>query len=48
MIVELDASVAEAVASTGRTAGTLRVNTLSMAVKNDHRSAARPVSPRAP
>src|SRR5687768_2614815 len=32
MILELDASVAEAVASTGRTAGTLRVNTLSMAV----------------
>ena len=33
MIVELDASVAEAVASTGRTAGTLRVNTLGMAAK---------------
>ena len=31
MILELDASVAEAVASTGRTAGTLRVNTLGMA-----------------
>ena len=32
IILELDASVAEVVASTGRTAGTLRVNTLSMAV----------------
>src|SRR5882757_360581 len=33
MIQELDASVAEAVASAGRTAGTLRVNTLGMAAK---------------
>src|SRR5216684_8339821 len=33
MILEMDAAVAEAVAATGRTAGTLRINTLSMAVK---------------
>jgi DNA-binding transcriptional LysR family regulator len=33
MILEMDAAVAEAVASTGRTAGTLRVNTLGMAAK---------------
>src|SRR5260370_7510700 len=31
MIQELDAAVAEAVEATGRTAGTLRINTLSMA-----------------
>src|SRR5712691_5236238 len=30
MILEMDAAVAEAVAATGRTAGTLRINTLSM------------------
>jgi DNA-binding transcriptional LysR family regulator len=30
---EMDAAVAEAVAATGRTAGTLRINTLSMAAK---------------
>src|SRR5882724_1666830 len=33
MILELDAAVGEAVAATGRTAGTLRINTLGMAVK---------------
>jgi DNA-binding transcriptional LysR family regulator len=33
MIEEFDAAVAEAVASTGRTAGTLRINTLGMAAK---------------
>ena len=33
MIVELDAAVAETVAATGRTAGTLRINTLGMAAK---------------
>jgi DNA-binding transcriptional LysR family regulator len=34
MILEMDAAVAEAVAATGRTAGTLRINTLGMAAKN--------------
>lgn len=33
MMQEMDAAVAEAVATTGRTAGTLRINTLSMAAK---------------
>lgn len=33
MIVEMDVAVAEAVAGTGRTAGTLRINTLGMAAK---------------
>ncbi|HVS24698.1 MAG TPA: LysR family transcriptional regulator, partial [Gammaproteobacteria bacterium] len=33
MILEMDAAIAEAVAATGRTAGTLRVNTLGMAAK---------------
>lgn len=33
MILELDAAVMEAVASTGRTTGTIRINTLGMAVK---------------
>jgi DNA-binding transcriptional LysR family regulator len=33
MMQELDAAVAEAVAATGRTAGTLRINTLGMAAK---------------
>jgi DNA-binding transcriptional LysR family regulator len=33
MILELDAAVAEAVASTGRTAGTLRINTPGMAAR---------------
>ena len=33
MILEMDAAVAEAVAATGRTAGTLRINTLGMAAK---------------
>jgi DNA-binding transcriptional LysR family regulator len=33
VIVEMDAAVADAVASTGRTAGTLRINTLGMAAK---------------
>jgi DNA-binding transcriptional LysR family regulator len=33
MIQEMDAAVAEAIAGTGRTAGTLRINTLSMAAK---------------
>ena len=33
MILEMDAAVAEAVASTGRTAGTLRVNTLGIGAK---------------
>src|SRR6266436_6137922 len=33
MIQEMDAAVAEAVAATGRTAGTLRINTLGMAAK---------------
>lgn len=33
MILEMDAAVAEAVAGTGRTAGTLRINTLGMAAK---------------
>jgi DNA-binding transcriptional LysR family regulator len=34
MIREIDAAVAEVVASTGRTAGTLRINTLGMAAKS--------------
>jgi DNA-binding transcriptional LysR family regulator len=33
MILEMDAAVAEAVAATARTAGTLRINTLGMAAK---------------
>ena len=33
MILEMDAAVAEAVAATGRTAGTLRINTLGMGAK---------------
>ncbi|HXR19785.1 MAG TPA: LysR family transcriptional regulator [Steroidobacteraceae bacterium] len=33
LILELDAAVAETVAATGRTAGTLRINTLGMAAK---------------
>src|ERR1700741_70486 len=33
MMGEMDAAVAEAVAGTGRTAGTLRINTLGMAAK---------------
>jgi DNA-binding transcriptional LysR family regulator len=33
MMVEMDAAVAEAVAATGRTAGTLRINTLGMGAK---------------
>jgi DNA-binding transcriptional LysR family regulator len=33
MILEMDAAVAEAVAAAGRTAGTLRINTLGMAAK---------------
>lgn len=33
MILEMDAAVAEAIAATGRTAGTLRINTLGMAAK---------------
>ena len=33
MILELDAAVSEAVASAGRTVGTLRINTLGMAAK---------------
>ena len=33
MILELDAAVSEAVASTGRTAGTIRINTLGMAAR---------------
>src|SRR6201987_4486128 len=33
MMAEMDAAVAEAVAATGRTAGTLRINTLGMAAK---------------
>src|SRR5258708_1528113 len=33
MILEMDAAVAEAVAGTGRAAGTLRINTLGMAAK---------------
>ncbi|HEX9390353.1 MAG TPA: LysR family transcriptional regulator [Usitatibacteraceae bacterium] len=33
MILEIDAAVAEAVAAAGRTAGTLRINTLGMAAK---------------
>jgi DNA-binding transcriptional LysR family regulator len=33
MIVEMDAAVAQAVAGTGRTGGTLRINTLGMAAK---------------
>src|ERR1700751_681548 len=33
MILEMDAAVAEAVGDTGRTAGTLRINTLGMAAK---------------
>src|SRR6266478_3282402 len=33
MMLEMDAAVAEAVAATGRAAGTLRINTLSMAAK---------------
>jgi DNA-binding transcriptional LysR family regulator len=33
MILEMEAAVAEAIAATGRTAGTLRINTLSMAAK---------------
>ena len=34
MFLEMDAAVAEAVAATGQTAGTLRINTLGMAAKN--------------
>jgi len=34
MMSEMDAAVADAVAATGRTAGTLRINTLEMAAKN--------------
>jgi DNA-binding transcriptional LysR family regulator len=34
MLLEFDAAVTEAAESTGKTAGTLRVNTLSMAAKN--------------
>src|SRR5882762_8794772 len=33
MMEEMDAAVADAVAATGRTAGTLRINTLGMAAK---------------
>src|SRR5260370_11169944 len=33
MMAEMDAAVADAVAATGRTAGTLRINTLGMAAK---------------
>src|ERR1700740_988072 len=33
MMAEMDAAVAEAVAATGRTAGTLRINTVGMAAK---------------
>src|SRR5258706_10004473 len=33
MILEMDAAVAEAIAATGRTGGTLRINTLGMAAK---------------
>ena len=33
MMVEMDLAIAEAVAATGRTAGTLRINTLGMAAK---------------
>src|SRR5260221_7969218 len=33
MLLEMDAAVAEAVAATGHTAGTLRINTLGMAAK---------------
>src|SRR5713101_4130048 len=33
MMLEMDAAVAEAVVTTGRTAGTLRINTLGMAAK---------------
>src|SRR5712671_5621508 len=33
MMLEMDAAVAEAIAATGRTAGTLRINTLGMAAK---------------
>jgi DNA-binding transcriptional LysR family regulator len=33
MILEMDVAVAEAIAGTGRTAGTLRINTLGMAAK---------------
>src|SRR5882762_5082637 len=33
MMQEMDAAMAEAVAATGRTAGTLRINTLGMAAK---------------
>ena len=33
MILEMDAAVGEAIAATGRTAGTLRINTLGMAAK---------------
>jgi DNA-binding transcriptional LysR family regulator len=34
MFLEMDAAVAEAVAATGQTAGTLRINTLGIAAKN--------------
>src|SRR5689334_14084413 len=33
MLLEMEAAVVEAVAATGRTAGTLRINTLGMAAK---------------
>jgi DNA-binding transcriptional LysR family regulator len=33
MILEMDAAVADAVAATGRAAGTLRINTVGMAAK---------------
>ena len=48
MILELDAAVAEAVASTGRTAGTLRINTLGMAAQEGHLDATRAISPGSP
>src|SRR5580693_7424788 len=34
LLQEFDTAVTEAIASTGRAAGTLRINTLSMAAKN--------------
>jgi len=41
MLLEMDAAVAEGVAATGHTAGTLRINTLGMAARrSSHRGSA--------
>src|SRR6201982_389569 len=48
MILEMDAAIAEAVAATGHTAGTLRINTLGMAAKKIIAPRLRRVSPPKP